>query len=129
MLMVTLLEVARDSEKTYRESIISTSNKTKSRISDYVIRYKKDKNSMFGIIKAEKIETLQKFFDIKYQENKTLLPIDKDKANINKNVSEFYAVLSNNKLNSPNFSYFSVDEMYDLHAQSGAYIKSEIQNA
>ena len=47
--MATLLEATRDSEKTFREGLISTTKKTISLLSPYIEKYKKDKNNLFKL--------------------------------------------------------------------------------
>jgi hypothetical protein len=69
----------------------------------------------------EKLSILQRFFDDRCQENASLFSNIEPRINLKKNGAEFYTVLCNNKLISPNFPFFSVSEMYNLHAQSGAY--------
>jgi hypothetical protein len=85
-----------------------------------VMHTKNDHDHFLWMSAPEKTEVLKKFFDVKCQENKVLLSGGCG-INLNKIGNEFYTVLSNNKKSSPNSGYFSIDEMYQLHAQSGAY--------
>ena len=84
---------------------------------------KKKEGNMLWMAAREKVETLQKFFEIKCKENKKIFLEQEYKLKVRDSNSEFYTVLANNKLNSCHSPYFSVDEMYNFHAKSGAYEK------
>jgi ectoine hydroxylase-related dioxygenase (phytanoyl-CoA dioxygenase family) len=87
------------------------------------VMHTKNKHDHFlWMADREKMTVMQKFLDERSKENQTLLPNGDLTVNLNKNVPEFYTVLSNNQLSSPSSPYFSVKEMYDLHAQTGAYL-------
>ncbi|MCC8399695.1 MAG: hypothetical protein LF885_05020 [Rickettsia endosymbiont of Culicoides impunctatus] len=47
---------------------------------------------------------------------------------VRKSGEKFFTVLSNNKLSFPNSQYFSVDEIYDLHYQTGVYSVENFKN-
>lgn len=82
-----------------------------------VMRGKNARGHMLWTAALEKVDVLQKFFEGRAEENAAANP----KVEIGKNVKEFYTVLSNDKVASPDSPYFSIREIYDLHARSGAY--------
>jgi len=82
-----------------------------------VMHTKNDKDHFLWMAGSEKIKVLQDFLENKQKENRN----SGKKIRINKNTDEFYTVLSNNKIGSSDSPYFTVNEMYQLYLESGAY--------
>ena len=82
-----------------------------------VMHTRNSANHLLWMSAAEDLQTLESFLNSQCAKNNV------NKIQINKNTEKFHTVLCNNKLNDPNSPYFSVDEMYHLHKQTGAYKK------
>lgn len=88
-----------------------------SRIS-LAIRVMHTKNShdhLLWMSASEDLKILESFLNAECAKNKV------NPVKINKNTNQFHTVLSNNKISSPDSSYFSIAEMYELHKQTGVY--------
>ena len=96
---------------------IATKNISRLSLAIRVMHTRNSANHLLWMSAAEDLQTLESFLNSQCAKNNV------NKIQINKNTEKFHTVLCNNKLNDPNSPYFSVDEMYHLHKQTGAYKK------
>ncbi len=106
--------------KNLKESI-DKENISRLSIGIRVMHTRKENNHFLWMAALEKAETLWDFLDLKCKENNKLFSKENFKIRKKSDRKEFYTVLSNNKLNSSSSPWFSVNEMYNFHEQSGAY--------
>lgn len=94
---------------------IATQNISRLSLAIRVMHTKNCENHLLWMSAAEDLQILERFLNAQCAKNNV------NKIQMNKKAEKFYTVLSNNKLANPHSPYFSVDEMYDLHKQTGAY--------
>lgn len=94
---------------------IATHNVSRLSLAIRVMHTKNHAKHLLWMSAEENLSVLENFLNIQSSKHKS------NPIQIKKNMDKFYTVLCNNKLSSPYSPYFSIDEMYNLHQQTGAY--------